>query len=248
MSSFPTDSVLRRALAQYNKALELRANETKRSQHLNELDQWYNTTLKNTIEGRAELGSHDLIELMKWKLARGKWRPRLEQLVASNSDSLIRSTTSKAISLVSHSSSSSADKSSQPSISNTSEAIKELSKLKGVGPATASAVLALVQPTWLPFMSDELMNALFGKDVKLEYTVKAYEKLVKDVQTKFKSGEGWTANELEKACWARDVLERNGQAEEHDDDKDSATVTKKRNADDASDATTTKRQRRNNKT
>lgn len=39
---------------------------------------------------------------------------------------------------------------------NLKESISELSKLKGVGPATASAVLAAHAPTIAPFMSDEV--------------------------------------------------------------------------------------------
>lgn len=42
------------------------------------------------------------------------------------------------------------------SLPDISKAISELSKLKGVGPATASAVLAAYAPDVAPFMSDEV--------------------------------------------------------------------------------------------
>jgi 3-methyladenine DNA glycosylase/8-oxoguanine DNA glycosylase len=42
------------------------------------------------------------------------------------------------------------------SLPDISKAISELSALKGVGPATASAVLAAFAPNLTPFMSDEV--------------------------------------------------------------------------------------------
>lgn len=42
------------------------------------------------------------------------------------------------------------------SLPNISKAISELTVLKGVGPATASAVLAAYAPDVAPFMSDEV--------------------------------------------------------------------------------------------
>ena len=44
------------------------------------------------------------------------------------------------------------------------ESIQQLSVLKGVGPATASAVLAAYAPSVAPFMSDEVWHqqTLFG--------------------------------------------------------------------------------------
>ncbi|KAI4807346.1 hypothetical protein KUCAC02_027158 [Chaenocephalus aceratus] len=60
---------------------------------------------------------------MEWKLTRGKFRPRLQQLVASNSEDTVERSSRKAFSL----------------LPDVKAAIAELSSLKGVGPATASA-------------------------------------------------------------------------------------------------------------
>lgn len=41
-------------------------------------------------------------------------------------------------------------------------ALQSAMKLKGVGPATASAILSVYQPQFYPFMSDEALNATAG--------------------------------------------------------------------------------------
>lgn len=53
---------------------------------------------------------------------KGKFRPRLQQLIGSNSEEAVQSSTSKAFGL----------------LPDVQAAITELCKLKGVGPATAS--------------------------------------------------------------------------------------------------------------
>lgn len=67
-------------------------------------------------------------------------RPRLLDFVSALDDSVVKSASEKAFK-------------SLPDISN---AVKELTVLKGVGPATASAVLAAYAPDIAPFMSDEV--------------------------------------------------------------------------------------------
>ena len=67
-------------------------------------------------------------------------RPRLLDFVSSLEEDLVKSASQKAFQ-------------SMPDIS---KAISELTVLKGVGPATASAILAAYAPDVAPFMSDEV--------------------------------------------------------------------------------------------
>ncbi|XP_010486917.1 PREDICTED: uncharacterized protein LOC104764988 isoform X3 [Camelina sativa] len=106
------------------------------------LDQFYRNELPCLLHDRDPnpyLTTSELSQLMKWKLSRGKWRPRLLDFVSSLDDSVVKSASEKAF----------------KSLPDISKAVKELTVLKGVGPATASAVLAAYAPDIAPFMSDE---------------------------------------------------------------------------------------------
>lgn len=54
------------------------------------------------------------------------------------------------------------------------ECINLLCELKGVGPATASAVMAAYKPTFFPFMADEGMKGAGGKLMPIKYTLPHY--------------------------------------------------------------------------
>lgn len=68
------------------------------------------------------------------------FRPRLLDFVSSLDEDLVKSSSQKAF----------------QSLPDISKAVSELTVLKGVGPATASAVLASYAPDVTPFMSDEV--------------------------------------------------------------------------------------------
>lgn len=99
-------------------------------------------------------------------------------------------------------------------------ALKELSKLKAVGPATASAILALWYPDSEPFMSDEGLDYAAalgpgesGKNPKRDYTVKAW-RTYKEEMLDRKEREKWeSVEELEKALWSWAVLRKYGSEE-----------------------------------
>ena len=72
--------------------------------------------------------------------------------------------------------------------------------LQGIGPATASAVLAVAQPAY-PFMSDEAMGAAVKGPLK--YTVPEYVQLVEALQGKaaeLNKGDGERPLPLLPAC------------------------------------------------
>ncbi|XP_071716521.1 uncharacterized protein [Rutidosis leptorrhynchoides] len=129
----------------------------------------------------------ELTKLMQWKLTRGKWRPRLLDFVSSLDDETVISASQKAF----------------KSLPDVSKAISELTVLKGVGPATASAVLAAYAPDVAPFMSDEAMVAALGNSK--DYTLKQYLVFVDKLQAKSKElstkGDVFTPTDVERALW-----------------------------------------------
>lgn len=72
-------------------------------------------------------------------------RPRLLDFVSSLDESSVESASRKAF----------------KSLPDLKKATSELTVLKGVGPATASAVLAAYAPDVAPFMSDEVYFIIF---------------------------------------------------------------------------------------
>ncbi|KAM0749387.1 hypothetical protein T439DRAFT_303264 [Meredithblackwellia eburnea MCA 4105] len=146
---------------------------------------------------------------MRWKLARGKWRPKLYELAVSNPPTLVTSLTSK---LASNEYSS-------------KESLVALTTLKGVGPATASALLALYHPTEEPFLSDEGYEGVLKG--KAEYTVKGWEKF-REVMVERRAKGGWeTMEELEKALWSWGVRRKWGEEGNTGDKKNEKKVRKR---------------------
>lgn len=107
------------------------------------LDDFYRKELPNILHERDPkpyITTDELSRLMQWKLSRGKWRPRLLSFVSSLDDAVVRDASGKAFA----------------SLPDVAKSISELTVLKGVGPATSSAVLAAYAPDVAPFMSDEV--------------------------------------------------------------------------------------------
>ncbi|XP_015276367.1 PREDICTED: uncharacterized protein LOC107118524 [Gekko japonicus] len=147
---------------------EVLAAKGKKQKELVTLDKWYQEELPAAIAERKEryLTREDLVKLMAWKLSRGKFRPRLQQLVATNSSEAVESCTGKAFGL----------------LPDVAAAITELSRLKAVGPATASAILAAGAPEAAAVMTDEAMESIPGLG-PIQYTLKHYMIYLSKIQS-----------------------------------------------------------------
>lgn len=85
------------------------------------------------------------------------------------------------------------------------ERMKLLCELRGVGPATASGILSLVFPVQVPFFSDEAWSECFGEKEKVEYSVKGWERFLKEMEER--RGEGGM-EEAECGMWERVVARK----------------------------------------
>ncbi|XP_041937806.1 uncharacterized protein zgc:112496 [Alosa sapidissima] len=156
------------------------------------LDKWYQEELPKQITARTQrhVTRDELSKLMEWKLTRGKFRPRLQQLIGSNSEEVVQSCSIKAFGL----------------LPDVQAAILELSTLKGMGPATASAVLAAGAGEEVAFMADESVESI-PELRPVQYTAKHYSLYLDKITQKTKtlntvdSQQDWTPHMVELCLW-----------------------------------------------
>lgn len=165
---------------------------------LKDLDDWYQNKLPSELSQRQPpyVSHAELVQLVDWKLTRGKWRPRLLDYAKQASPIVVEDTTGQALQAL-------RGAGGLPSQSHIRKALDILTKLKGIGPATASAILAAADRS-CPFMSDEALTVALGAR---EYTTKAYLALVDAMRAKAEelssaSGEEWSACDVELCLWS----------------------------------------------
>jgi len=183
-------------LSKYQDALQAKADsKNSKSEILIKLDKWYQNELPKKIKSRgkeAHLTHEEIVQTIKWKLARGQFRPRLKDLIQMNTPRVVMQETKKAFRAIAKK-------------NDLEAAVSALSNLKGVGPAMASAVLAAGAPEIAPFMADELLLSM--PEVEgIDYTMKEYMKLVEKtnecVSRLNAQGGSWNPHKVELAVWA----------------------------------------------
>ena len=175
----------------YSDAILAVANK-KRKPELPGLDAFWREDLLAAVSQRSPrlvtLG--ELSRVMQWKLLRGKFRP-LQKIVDSNNAKQVESVSQAAFRCL--------------DAGNWKGAFEHMTKLRGIGQATASAVLAPFDPRNCPFMADEVMEAVLNG--QRDYTAKIYCAMRTALVEKAEQlGEGWTAEDVGRALWTKAVL------------------------------------------
>ena len=155
---------------------------------LPELDRWYRGELPGLIAERrpAHVTLPELVRLTEWKMARGVWRAPNLVLVRSNPPADVVRTSTAALAAV----------------PNVTTPIATLAKLKGVGPATASAAASAFAPEVYPFF-DELVAAQVPSLGAVAWTLAFYARYADAIRARAAQLEGtWTPSMVERALWA----------------------------------------------
>ena len=128
----------------------------------------------------------ELVELTEWKMARGVWRAPNLVLVKGNDADVVKKTTAAALASAPH----------------PTAPVATLAKLAGVGPATASALVAAAEPATYPFF-DELVAAQVPGLGAVKWTMSYYARYAEGLRARAqKLGDDWTPVLVERALWA----------------------------------------------
>ena len=184
-------------------------------------DEWIRKQVPKLISS-GEFNAASMSRVMRWKLSKGKFRPGLQQKADSLDDNEVQEAVKK----------------SQKYLpGDVKSALRCLTEFNGIGPATASAVIAAVDGT-VPFFSDEAFTA--ATNVKsIKYTEKSYLEYCNLLSTKSTSlnsqrskrsysdrviSKKFTAEEVQRALWSCHFCDKNNfsipeeQTEESDND------------------------------
>ncbi len=152
------------------------------------LDEWYHREFARLVSERSAryVTRDELVKVTEWKMSRGVWRQRNLVLVRSNPAELVEENSRTALGQI-----------PQPTAP-----IATLAKLAGVGPATASAVLAAVTPEIYPFF-DDLVAAQVPDLGPVDFTLKYYARYADALRSRARElGGEWTPARVEQALWA----------------------------------------------
>lgn len=155
---------------------------------LPELDSWYRVDLVKSIASRGTryVTHEELVDITRWKMARGVWRARNLVLVRGNAPDEVRDISQAALAR----------------IPDPTAPISGLARLAGVGPATASAVAAAAAGEIYPFL-DDLVAAQVPGLGDVAYTMKYYSRYAEALRSRARElGSGWTPVDVERALWS----------------------------------------------
>jgi hypothetical protein len=166
------------------------------AQHVNgltELDAWYRDELPRAIASRspAYVTRTELERVTQWKMKRGVWRERNRLLVQSNAPALVKKISREAFA----------------AIPDPRKPVDLISQLAGVGPATASGVLACIAPEVYPFF-DELVAIQIPGLGEVAFTAAYYQRYAAQLRERAArlqkkcAHQKWSAHAISQALWS----------------------------------------------
>lgn len=180
---------------------------------LADLNAWKVDELPKTVKARHEKGKpylkkEELVLLMDWKLAFGKFRPTLPKLIASNNEKDVEEASADAFQTFID-----AVNAKDTGIIQYQRVVRDCLRkacvLRGVGPATGSLMLSLLcEVTELapPFFSDEcfmyMVRDALRPGVAIKYNVKEYVDELVPVLHKAAEESDKTMENLQRGAWA----------------------------------------------
>lgn len=158
---------------------------------LSELDSWYRRILPTTIATRMPsfIDKNELIDLCSWKMKRGTYRARNLALVKSNSHDSVKESSRLAFT----------------QIPDLRKPVTTLCGLAGVGPATASGVLAAFRPDLFPFFDEDVAKQIPGLG-SIAFTPTWYQNYADALRRRAASlASPWNAHSVGQALWAQSI-------------------------------------------
>ena len=155
---------------------------------LPELDAWYRDELPGIIASRrlVHVTLPELVRVTEWKMYRGVWRAPNLVRVKNNPAETVIETTVRGFARCPH----------------PTQAIGEIASLDGVGPATASALVAALLPAVYPFF-DELVAAQIPDLGPVKWTLGFYAKYADRLRVRASElGSEWNPVMVERALWS----------------------------------------------
>ena len=193
-----------------------RVDGLNRGEALTRLNEKIQTTLPRAIERRRArddegdpwwtrggyITKEEYVDVVSWKLGRGKTRPGLLNYAKALSEESVREASARAFAQASEMSGGGSKK-------KLGDAMAPLIALRGCGPATASAVMALVDERF-PFFSDEALVVVIGNGDRdsERYSLPRYKQFMAALQRRSDElgAPELTPSMLERALWSEAAL------------------------------------------
>ncbi len=169
---------------------------------LPEIDAWYRNELPRLLTPRnpAHVTKDEFLEILRWKMKRGDWREYNRIRIANTDARVIQNAAQAGLTAARD-----LDTNVPTASKEYKRPIQIVCELDGVGPATASALLAAYRPDLYPFFDEWIGKQIEGLE-KVAFTPAYYWKYADALRTKAKElqkrcGAEWNAQEVGQALW-----------------------------------------------